>query len=139
MHLVTLVKHSTPQRSTRKHCTAFSTGATLGVASLDSSATDEPAKRRGFSCQKLADSDSSSLPSGHILLLTHHGALSQGVCLQGGPGKSKRDAYSITLHNHEVLPPFITSASWTTVGKCVYFLQFPFVCLLSSNFMLSTD
>lgn len=59
----------------------------MGVAGLDSSASDEPAKGRGLPCQEFADSDSSSLPSGHILLLAHHGALSQRVCLQSGSGE----------------------------------------------------
>ena len=64
------------------------TGATVGVVDMEPSAAHELTERGGAACKGPADSDRPGLPPGHLLLLTHHGALPQGVCLQGCPGNS---------------------------------------------------
>lgn len=51
------------------------TGASLGMADLESSAADEPTEGRGAARQSPAGANSAGLPSGYLLLITHHGAL----------------------------------------------------------------
>ncbi len=61
-------------------------GAPVGMVGLEPAAADEPSEGRGPARTGPADPDSPSLPPGHLLLLTHHGAVPQRVCLQSGSG-----------------------------------------------------
>ena len=62
------------------------TGAAVGLAGLEPPAADELAEGRGAARTRPAHPDRAGLSPGHLLLLTHHGPLPQGVCLQSGPG-----------------------------------------------------
>ena len=71
-------------------------GAPVGMVGLEPPVAHEPSEGRGPACTGPADSDSSSLPPGHLLLLTHHGAVPQRVCLQSGSGISTTQYSSLT-------------------------------------------
>lgn len=60
----------------------------MGVVDLEPPAVDELTEGRGAARKGPTGPDSPGLPSGHILLLTHHGALPQRVCLQSGSGNA---------------------------------------------------
>jgi len=62
-------------------------GALVGLAGVESTTIDESPEGRGPARTGPADSVSPGLPPSHLLLLTHHGAVPQGVCLQGGSGR----------------------------------------------------
>ena len=64
------------------------TGALVGVVDVEPPTADELTERGGAARKGPADTDRSGLPPGYLLLLTHHGALPQRVCFQGGPGNS---------------------------------------------------
>ncbi len=77
-------------------------GASVGMVGLEPTAADEPSEGRGPARTSPADPDSPSVPPGHLLLPTHHGAVPQRVCLQSGSGIG-------TTRYHSLMP----SSNWT--------------------------
>lgn len=82
-------------------------GAFMGMVGVEPPAADEPSEGRGPPRTGPADPDSSSLPPGHLLFLTHHGAVPQRVCLQSGSGISTTQCHfllpSLNLNDDDAL------------------------------------